>query len=80
MNLKKELKFINLRYEFSDNVTDTDKDFLINSGLVTTTEGAVLLTDAGENTIGITADDNYNKEEDITECFFYKDEGENYEY
>lgn len=76
--LKRELKYININYDFSKSCNEDVRQEMFDKGLVDFVEGSVMLTPSGEKAIGIDVAELYGEdEEDISEGFFYLDqEGE----
>ena len=75
--LKRELKYIHSNYDFSKSCTEEMREEITNKGLVEFVEGSIMLTAFGEKAIGVNVDELYgDTEEDITEAFYYMNEGE----
>lgn len=75
--LKRELNYVSLKYNFSGSCNKDMQNEMFKKGLVEYVEGVVMLTPLGEQAIGMNVKEIYGEdEEDITEAFFYMNEGE----
>jgi hypothetical protein len=71
--LKRELEYVYKKFDFSKGCPESIREELFTKGLVEFVEGSLMVTTLGEKLLGLYVED---KEEDVTEAFFYMNEGE----